>query len=96
MIAGWVRTVGQVTAVVTGSEQAWEMRADHRPHERALALLVVPRVEVVADPERVEAGGLGGHGLLDELLGRVLLAGEEVADAHGISSESVQARASAS
>ena len=25
MIAGWVRTVGQVTAVVTGSEQACEM-----------------------------------------------------------------------
>ena len=35
-------------------------RADHRPHERALALLVVPRVEVVADPERLEAGRLGG------------------------------------
>ena len=25
MIAGWVRTVGQVTAVVTGSEQTWEI-----------------------------------------------------------------------
>jgi len=25
MIAGWMRTVGQVTAVVTGSEVAWAM-----------------------------------------------------------------------
>ena len=30
-------------------------RADDRPHERAVALLVVPGVVVVGDPERVEA-----------------------------------------
>ena len=82
MTAGWIRTVGQVTAVVTGSEQAWEIAPIIAPDERALPLLVVPRVVVVADPEGLEAGLLGGDRLLDELGGRVLLAGQEVAEAH--------------
>ena len=38
-----------------------------------MALLVVPRVVVVGDPQRVEAGLLGAPGLLDELAGRELL-----------------------
>ena len=63
-----MRTVGHVTAVVTcipgdgGGE-----RADDRPDERALALLVDPRVVVVGDPQAVEAGVLGQPRLLDEL-----------------------------
>jgi hypothetical protein len=43
--------------------------ADRRPHERAVALLVVPRVIVVGDPQRVEAGLLGALRLRDELAG---------------------------
>ena len=55
----------------------------HGPHERAVALLVDPGVVVVGDPDAVEAGGLGEPCLPDELLRSELLAGEEVADAHG-------------
>src|SRR5919112_1210327 len=54
--------------------------ADHRPHERALALVVVPGVVVVGDPHRPEAGLLGLLGLADQLGRAVLLAGQEVAD----------------
>ena len=57
-------------------------RADHGPHEARVALLVVPGVVVVGDPERVEAGLLGLLGLLDQLARVVLLAGEEIADLH--------------
>jgi hypothetical protein len=35
MIAGWIRTVGQVTAVVTGSSQTWEI-APMTDHTNAL------------------------------------------------------------
>jgi hypothetical protein len=42
-------------------------RPDHRPDEGAVALLVVPRVVVVGDPQRVEARRLGAPRLLDEL-----------------------------
>ena len=54
-------------------------RADHRPDERALPLLAVPRVVVVGDPQRGEPGLLRHSGLLHQLGGRVLLAGQEVA-----------------
>src|SRR5205085_608092 len=40
---------------------------DHRPHERALALLVVPRMVVVADPETLEPRLRSEACLLDEL-----------------------------
>ena len=42
-------------------------RADHGPDERALALGVGPRMEVVGDPQGVEAGVLGELRLLDQL-----------------------------
>jgi len=58
-------------------------RADHGPHERAVALGVVPGVVVVGDPQGVEAGRLRPAGLGDELDRAELLAGEEVADLHG-------------
>ena len=54
MIAGWMRIVGQVTAVVTGSCMACDSAPITLPHERALPLLVVPRMEVVVDPQRLE------------------------------------------
>jgi hypothetical protein len=47
-----------------------------------MSLLVVPRVVVVGDPQRVEAGLLGAPGLVDEIAWGVLLGGEEVADLH--------------
>ena len=81
--AGWMRIVGQVTPVVTCMPgTACGERADHRPDERALALLVVPRVVVVGDPEPVDAGLLGERGLLEQFARGELLAGEEVADLH--------------
>ena len=81
--AGWMRTVGQVTAVVTCSRSVAAASAPMtRPHERALALLVDPRVVVVGDPDPVEARRLGELGVADELPRSELLAGEEVADAH--------------
>jgi hypothetical protein len=58
-------------------------RADDGPHERAVALLVVPGVVVVGDPERVEARLLGPLGLLDEIPGPELLTGEKASDLHG-------------
>src|SRR3546814_235434 len=58
-------------------------RADHGPDEGTLALRVVPRVEVIADPEALEASLLGHHRLLDQLGGSELLAGEEIAQTHG-------------
>jgi hypothetical protein len=55
-------------------------RPDHRPDERRLTLLTRPRVVVVADPQCVEAGLLGQPSLLDELVRRILLGGQEVPD----------------
>jgi hypothetical protein len=57
-------------------------RTDGRPDERTLALFVVPRMEVVADPQPVEPGLLGQARLLDQFGGCVLLAGQEVSDFH--------------
>jgi hypothetical protein len=54
-----------------------------RPSSRTL--LVVPRVEVVGDPQRVEARRLGAARLLDEILGAVFLAGQRVSDLHALS-----------
>ena len=56
---------------------------DHAPHERAVALLVEPRMEVVRDPHSVDAGLFGEPCLVDERRGWVLLTGQEVADLHG-------------
>jgi len=59
-------------------------RAEHGPHERALALLVVPRVKVIGDPGRAKPRLLGMAGVADDLAGGKLLAGEEDADlGHG-------------
>src|SRR5215213_2617627 len=52
---------------------------DHAPHQRAVALLVVPGVVVVRDPQRLEAGHLGHPGLLYQLERPPLLAGQKVA-----------------
>ena len=93
--AGWVRTVGQVTAVVTGSEVTWLQGADHRPDERALALLVVPRVEVVGDPQALETGALGQLCLSQQLLGWVFLAGQEVSEPHPVRLASARTQLSA-
>src|SRR3954467_1055783 len=57
-------------------------RADHRPHEWAMSLLVVPGVIVVGDPQGVEAGRLGATGLLHELARTELLAREKASDLH--------------
>src|SRR3954454_113547 len=57
-------------------------RADHRPHERAMSLLVVPGGGVVGDPQGVEAGRLGATGLLHELARTELLAREKASDLH--------------
>lgn len=46
---GWIRTVGQVTAVVTGRSHAWEIAPIIDQDERALALGARPGVVVVAD-----------------------------------------------
>jgi hypothetical protein len=57
-------------------------RAEDGPHEGAVALLVVPGVVMVGDPQRVEPGRLGPTCLLDELPRPELLAREEVPDLH--------------
>src|SRR5436309_2189896 len=57
-------------------------RADRRPYERAVSLLVVPRVVMVGDPQTLEAGLLRLHGLRDQILWPPLLAREEVANLH--------------
>ena len=81
--AGWMRMVGQVTAVVIGRSVDLRDRPDHRPHEGAVSLLVVPRVVVVGDPEGVEARGLRPPGLLDQCERGVLLTGKGETDVHG-------------
>ena len=67
--AGWMRVVGQVTAVVTGSRQAWE-RAPIIPQTNGLCpCSSFHGWIVVADPQGLEAGLLGGDRLLDDLAG---------------------------
>ena len=56
--------------------------AEHRPHERALALRVDPRVEVVGDQREREARLLGAARVLDERARTELLARELVAELH--------------
>jgi hypothetical protein len=77
MTAGWIRVAGQVTAVAMCSDVTSKGAPDDLPHERTLALLVVPGMKVIRDPEGLEAGLLGQSGLFDELAGRALLAGEK-------------------
>ena len=54
--------------------------ADDRPDERALALLVEPGVEVIGDPQGLEAGLLGELGLPDQFFRRVLFTRQEVSE----------------
>ena len=83
MTAGWMRTVGQVTAVVTFIvEVAWASAPIVDQTKRAVSLLVVPGVVVVGDPQPFEAGVLGHARLRDELARAELLAGQEIADPH--------------
>ena len=71
--AGCTRMVGQVTAVVTGRLHTCDS-APTTDHEGTLALLVIPWVEVIADPwrrsqqTRPAAPGRGAR--LEELLAR--------------------------
>ena len=67
-IAGWMRTSGRSPPCVIGSGSP-ATGAEHAPDEGALALLVVPRVEVVGDPQRLEAGLLGAPSLVEQLAG---------------------------
>lgn len=69
-----------------GDRQRGHLRqgADHRPHERALALFVVPRMEVIRDPQPLEPGRLGHCGLTHQLTGPELLTGQEVTEAHHV------------
>ena len=57
-------------------------RPDHRPHARAVALRVVPRVIVVGDPQAREARVLSHPSLREQLARGILLARQEVADPH--------------
>jgi hypothetical protein len=67
-----------------GQRRRLRERTDHAPHEGALTLLVVPRMKVVGDPQRVEAGRLRTLGLVDKFLRTELLAGQEISDlGHG-------------
>ena len=65
--------------------------ADHRPHERAVALGADPRVVVVGDGQEVEPDLLGSCRVGHEVTGRVLLAGERVTERHhGVGSFDVE------
>ena len=55
---------------------------EHAPHERALALAVDPRVEVVRDEREAEARLLGPDGVPDEVERPVLLARDRVSELH--------------
>ncbi len=83
-IAGWMRTVGHVTAVVTCIRSvAWATSAPIIDHTNGLS----PWASfhgwiVVGDPQPLEPGLLGEARLADELAWSELLAGQEVADAH--------------
>jgi hypothetical protein len=63
MTAGWIRTVGEVTATVMAGDVTAEC-TDDSPHERTLGLLVVLGVEVIRDPQGLDAGSVGLVGLL--------------------------------
>jgi hypothetical protein len=56
--------------------------ADHAPDERRLALLAVPRVVVVGDPEPVEPGPFGGARLSYQLRRSIFLTRQEEAQSH--------------
>ena len=59
-IAGWIRVVGHVTPTPTSMRSVVAaMAPEHRPHERAVALRLDPRMEVVGDRHEVEPGLLG-------------------------------------
>ena len=63
----------------SAEEPALRLRAQQSegdPREHAVALVLLPRLDVVAGPETIEAGPLGGRSELKELLGRELFVGE--------------------
>lgn len=76
-IAGWVRMVGQVTAVVRRSRVVAAIPPITVQHEGAIALRTGPGVEVVADPGRAETGLLHLPRVIHELSRAVLLAREK-------------------
>ncbi len=55
-------------------------RSDDAPDERALPLLVVPRMKMVGDSDRLEPGFLSHHGLPDEVIRTPFLAGQEASE----------------
>src|SRR4051812_37460493 len=58
-------------------------RAENAPDERALTLLVEPRVEVIGDERVLEAALLGEPRVLDELARSAFLRRERVAHGDG-------------
>jgi hypothetical protein len=79
-MAGWVQVAR--TGDGCGDRQVHRLRkgADRGPHEAALPLCLVPRVEVIGDPQRLEARVPGHQGLIDLLARGEFLAGCEVPD----------------
>src|SRR6185369_9225795 len=55
--------------------------AEHRPGERALALAIQPRMEVIGQEGELEPGLLGTDGVADEVEWSVLLAREGIPEA---------------
>jgi hypothetical protein len=83
-IAGWIRRVGQVTAVVMGGEVA-RLNAPIIDHTTALgpgcrSTASVHGVVVIGDPQAGEARLPGESGLRQQVGWGVSFAGEELAD----------------
>ena len=57
-------------------------RAEHAPDERAVALRVDPRMDVIGDQREREAGRFGALGVLDEGVWALFFRREPVADLH--------------
>jgi hypothetical protein len=73
--------MGHVTAVVIGSLlPAPATGCQGRPDEGGLALLVIPGMEVVGDPQALEAGLLGGGGVVHQVGSGILFGGQQVAN----------------
>ena len=66
MTAGWIRIVGQITAMAMCSDVTSE-GAPMTSQERTLALLVVPGMEMIGDPQGLQANSFSLFGLLNQL-----------------------------